>query len=51
MNFNEQLDRLYNKKDSFTDSQKFCRDGLVMKHGEPKDSVDEKWRKAERRVA
>lgn len=51
MNFNEQLDRLYNKKDSFTDPQKFCRDGLVMKHGEPKDSVDEKWRKAERRVA
>lgn len=51
MKFNEQLDKLFNDWEKYTDSDKFCKDGLVMKYGEPKDSVDEKWEKAERRVA
>lgn len=49
MNFNKQLDKeLFN---NITDCDKFCRDGLVMKYGEPEDSVDAKWEKVERRVA
>ena len=53
MSYNKKLDELFERwTENLSEEQKalFCKDGLMLKAGEPEDSVDEKWDKAKRRI-
>ncbi len=53
MNYNKKLDELFERwTENLSAEQKalFCKDGLILKAGEPESSVEEKWEKAKRRI-